>query len=90
MDSRNVNKKFYEDFSRKFGDENYHKLIDIDSCSLHTVRGAFRAGAEQSEWELKKFLKGAFTVFHNSPAHPEDYESVTGSSSNPLSFCATQ
>ena len=29
MDGPNVNKKFYENFSRKFGDENYHKLIDI-------------------------------------------------------------
>ena len=63
MDGPNVNKKFYEDFSRKFGDENYQKLIHIGSYSLHIVDGAFRAGDEQSEWELKKFLKGAFTVF---------------------------
>ena len=76
--------------SRKFGDENYHKVIDIGSCSLHIVHGAFRAGAEQSEWELKKFLKEAFTVFHNSPACREDYESVTGSYSYPLSLCATR
>ena len=62
VDGPNVNKKFYEDFSRKFGDENYHKLIDIGGCSLLIVHGAFRAGAEQSEWELKKFLEGAFTV----------------------------
>ena len=90
MDGPNVNKKFYEDFSRKFGDENYHKLIGIGSCSLHIVHGAFRAGAEQSEWELKKFLKEAFTVFHNSPAGREDHESVTGSSLYPLSFCTTR
>ena len=64
--------------SQKFGDENYHKLIDIGSCSLHIVHSAFRAGAEQSGWELKNFLRGAFTVFHNSPAPQE--ESVTGSS----------
>ena len=89
MDDLNVNKKFYEDFSIKFGDENYRKLIDIGSCSLHIVHGVFRAGAEQSEWELKKFLKGEFSVFHNSSACQEDYESVTGSSSYPLSFCAT-
>ena len=63
VDGPNVNKKFYEDFSRKFGDENYQKLIHIGSYSLHIVDGAFRAGDEQSEWELKKFLKGAFTVF---------------------------
>ena len=66
MDGPNVNKKFYEDFSRKFGDENYYKLIDIGSCCLHIVHGAFRAGAEQSEWELNLELKGhslCFTIF---------------------------
>ena len=57
-------KKFYEDLSRKFGDQNYHKLTDIGSCSLHKVHGPFRAGAKQSQWELKTFLKGLFTVFH--------------------------
>ena len=76
--------------SQKFGDENYHKLIDIGSCSLHIVHGAFRAGAEQSECELKKFLKEAFTVFHNSPVCREDYESVNGSYSYPLRLCATR
>ena len=64
--------------------------IDIGSCSLQIVHDAFRAGAEQSELELKKFLKRAFTVFHNSSAHREDCESVIGSSSCPLSFCATR
>ena len=90
MDGPNVSKKFYEDFSGKFGDENYHKPIDISSCSLHIVHDAFRAGAGHSERELKKFLKGGFPVFHNSPACQEEYESVTGSSLYPLSFCATR
>ena len=77
VDGPNVNKKFYENFSRKFGDEICHKLIDIGSWSLQIIHGAFGAGTEQSEWQLKKFLKGAFTVFHNSPACREDYESVS-------------
>ena len=68
MDGPNVNKKFYEDFSRKVGGENCHKLIDMGSRSLHIDHGAFKAGAEQSEWELEKFLKGASTVFYTSPA----------------------
>ena len=86
IDGPNVNKRFYEDFSGKFGDENYHKFIDISSCSLHIVHDAFRAVAEHFERELKKFLKGAFPVFRNSPARQEEYESVTGSSLYPLSF----
>ena len=62
MDGPNVNNKFYEDFSRKFGDENYHKLIDIGRCSLRIDHGAFRVGGEQSEWELKKFHRGIHCV----------------------------
>ena len=49
-------------FMKTSQDENYYKLIDIGSCSVHRVHGTFRAGAEQYEWELKKFLKGAFTI----------------------------
>ena len=33
MDDPNVNKKFYEDLSRKFEDENYHKLINLAAAT---------------------------------------------------------
>ena len=33
MDDPNVNKKFYENFSRKLGDENYHKLINLAAAT---------------------------------------------------------
>jgi len=90
MDGPNVNLKFFQEFSAKFKVENYHSLVDIGSCSLHIVHGAFRTGAEKSEWSLKKLLKGAYTILHNTPARREDFESVTGSSTYPLSFCSTR
>ena len=89
MDGLNVNLKFFKEFSADFKEDNSHFLVDIGSCSLHIVQDAFKTGAEKSEWGLKKFLKAAYTILHDSPARREDYESVTGSSKYPLNFCAT-
>ena len=89
MDGRNVNLKFFKEFAADFKEDNFPSLVDIGSCSLHIVQGAFKTGAEKSEWGLKKFLKAAYTILHDSPARREDYESVTGSSKYPLNFCAT-
>ena len=37
MDGPNVNLKFYKEFSRLNKEENYHCLIHLITCSLHTV-----------------------------------------------------
>ena len=90
MNGPTVNLKFFKEFAANFKDGNFHSLVDIGSYSLHVVHGAFKTGAEKLEWGLKKFLKAAYTILHDSPAPREDYESVTGSSKYPLIFCATQ
>ena len=90
MDGPNVNLKFYQEFCRKRKDEKYHSLIDIGSCSLHIIHGSLKTGAEKSNWGIKKLLKGAYTLLHDTPARREDYESITASSTYPLSFCGTR
>ena len=79
MDRHNINLNFHKEFSRLYKEENCHCLIDIGTCSLHTVHNSFRTGVEATGWNVKKVLKGAFHILHNSPAHGEDYESQTGS-----------
>ena len=37
MDGPNVNLKFYKEFSRLYKEENCHCLIDVGTCSFHTV-----------------------------------------------------
>ena len=90
MDGPKVNLNFFKTFAADFKEDNFHSLIDIGSCSLHIVHGAFKTSAEKCEWDLKKFLKAAYTILHDSPACRGDYESVTGSSKYPLNFCATR
>ena len=87
MDGANVNMKFFEEFSQQHKERSFHSLINIGSCGLHIVYGSFSRGETKSGRSLKIFLKGFYYVLHNSPARREDYESVTGSNSYPLSFC---
>jgi len=52
MDGPNVNLKFFREFSTEFRENN------IGSCSLHILHGSFTRGAEKTEWNLKKLMKG--------------------------------
>ena len=88
IDGPSVNLKFHRDVQSNCEELELCKLIDIDSCSLHTIHGAFKMGVESSEWAIKKTFKGFFTLLYNSPARRSDYTSITGSTVFPFSFCA--
>ena len=64
-------------------------LIDIGSCGLHTVHGAFKFGAQSTGWKLKEILCGSYEILHDSPARRDDYQSFSNSVIYPLKFCAT-
>ena len=90
MDGPNVNLKFYQKFVQKRKDENYHSLIDIGSCGLHVIHGSLGTGVDDSQWALKKVMKGAYQLFHDIPALRDDYESITRSSTYPFSYCSNR
>ena len=90
MNGPNVNVKFYKKFSRLYKEENCHCLIDIGTCSLHSVHNSFQTGVEATGWKVKKVLKGAFHILHNSPARREGHESQAGSTTYPFMFCFTR
>ena len=79
MGDPNVNIKFHQEFSTHFKERNSNSLIRIGSCSLHIIHINFNSGAEKSGRKLQKGLKGAYHILHNTPAHREDCESLTGS-----------
>ena len=54
------------------------------------MHGSFKTGAETTNWNLKKSMKASFTTLNDTPARREDFESVTGSTTYPLPFCATR
>ena len=90
MDCPSVNLKFHKDVQSNHKELELPKRIDIGSCPLHTIHGAFKTGVESTDWEIKKPFKGCFTLLHDSPARRSDYTSIAGSTVFLLSFCATR
>ena len=74
MDWPNVNLKFYQEFLQKRKDENWKPGTGVDDL----------------QWGLKTLMEGAYQLFHDTPAHQDDYESITGSSVYPFSFCSSR
>ena len=90
MDDPNVNLKFLKEFSKLRTGDSVHSLADIGTCSLHSVHGNMKTGEIASKWGLKKIMKSAYIILHDSPARREDYASVSLSKLYPLSLCATR
>ena len=53
MGGPNVNWKLYDSIVEERNEnDDYPGLIDIGSCNLHIVHGAFRAGVQKTKWSL--------------------------------------
>lgn len=88
MDGPNVNWKFLDQLKTDIchGDSD-RQLLDIGSCGLHVVHGAFQNGHKASGWKVNSFLRSIYTLFKDSPARRADYVEITGSSLFPKKFC---
>ena len=84
------NLKFYKELTDERSDSGIPALIDFGSCSLHILDGAFQKRAEQSGWNLKTTLKSTWQLFHHSLTRRDNYETLTGSTTFPMAFCATR
>ena len=65
-----------------------HLLVDIGTCSFHTIDGAFKYRAEKSDWNLKKNIQGCYILLYDSPARRDDCHSITGSEKFSLQLCS--
>ena len=90
MDGPSVNHKFLKLLKVDWQKLLVHKLIDIGSCNLHIISGAFKTGAQKTGWNIDKTLKGSYQIFHETPARREDYELVNSCDSYPKFFTATR
>lgn len=89
MDGPNVNHKFYRDFQIQVLAECTDKqLIDIGTCSLHSVHNAFRNAFFETNWNIDNQLLAFYRLFHDTPARRDDYVTITGSSLFPKKFCS--
>ena len=91
MDGPIVNLKFFEKLQKeRLENEQHEQLINIGSCGLHTIHGAFKTGAESTSWNIRKTLHGPYQILHDSPARRDDFETITASDIYPFNFCATR
>ncbi|XP_030847404.1 uncharacterized protein LOC115926629 [Strongylocentrotus purpuratus] len=90
MDGPNVNWKMYDDFTREYTADLTKSILNIGSCGLHIVNGAFLTGAKAADWEVESFLSSLYYLFSDSPARREDYQKITGDHTMPLKFCKTR
>ena len=90
MDGPNVSLKFLNDVAKDSVANKQRELIFIGTCGLHALHGAFKTGAESTDWKMKKIFKAAFQILYDSPARREDYKSITGCDLHSLNFRATR
>ena len=54
-------------------EKDYQKVIDIGSCSLLALSGAFRSGVKIADCFLNKILKALMKIFDDSLTRQETY-----------------
>lgn len=90
MDGPNVNLKLLRSLKEFAASGGTQKMLDIGSCGLHVVNGAFRTGHNVTNWHIVVFLRSIYNLFKNVPARRADYVSLTGSTLFPLKFCSVR
>jgi hypothetical protein len=87
MDGPSVNWKFLDALTSNFKEKHDRKLLQLGSCGLHVIHGAFQYGHKASGWAVNEFLRSLHGIFKNSPARRADYTALTGTSLFPKKFC---
>ena len=90
MDGPSTNWKFYEDLVQHREAEELPAMINIGSCSLHVIHGAFKSGAQSSGWNIDGVLRALHYLFRDAPARAADYTEISGSKELPKRFCSTR
>lgn len=92
MDGPNVNLKFMQELlkDRKRYDPEMPGILQLGTCTLHTIHGAFATAMKNTEWGVAKLLRAIWYLFHDSPARRDDFQSITKSNVFGLQFCSTR
>ena len=68
----------------------FQKTLDIGSCFLHILHGAFQTGMIRPGWDICKILKALYKIFDESPARGDVYLHEWTSKVFPINFCITR
>ena len=59
---------------REKQDADLPKLLNIGSCGLPIVHGAFCTGCQATEWKIEQIFRALWYLFHDSPARRDDFK----------------
>lgn len=91
MDGPNVNLKLLRSLKEELrSSDDSHQILDIGSCGLHVINGAYKAGHTATRWDLVTFLRSCYNLFKFVPARRADYVLMTGSKQFPMKFCSVR
>ena len=90
MDGPNVNWSVFKVLDEHFSEHDFGTLINIGSCGLHIVHGAFQTGVQSTGWDIEKVLKAMWRLFQDSPARREIYIRECGSTVFSMKFSQTR
>ena len=87
MDGPTVNVDVLKKLRDIRSEKGHSDMMNIGSCGLHVIHGAFKTGMTSQEgWKLKELFNAMFYLFNDSPARREMYIRVTGSEVFALSY----
>lgn len=91
MDGPNVNWSFFRTLNQKIiVDETTPDILDLGSCSLHVLHGAFQNGHKKTVWNINQFLRQIYYYFNDRPARKADFSNNTGENKLPKKFATTR
>ena len=92
MDGPNVNWKLYSMLQKELQVECSTSLLNVGSCGLHIVHGAYKKGIDSTDWNLSSILSAFHRLFKDSPARRDNYCSILDEDSPlmPLKHCPTR
>ena len=76
MDGPSVNWKFLDAFNDDFEEKFETTLLEMGSCGLDVLHGAFQNGRKNAVWNINSVSRSFYKFFHDSPTRRADYLSI--------------
>ena len=89
MDGHSTNWNVLEMIDEHLVENRHQKTINIGSCSLHIIHGAFQTGVTKTGRDLNKVLRALFKKLDESLARRDVYLKEGTSGKFALKFCET-
>lgn len=93
MDGPNVNHKFFKDLKAELEEDSQGDspvLLNMGSCGLHALHGAFKTAIKASNWSLISFFRCLYNLFKDVPARRALFTQYSTSNVFPLKFCSVR